>query len=200
MKQKELFSIKKLVLISMLGALSFVVMLLEFPLPFIAPAVYELDFSEVPALIGSFALGPMAGVLIELVKILIKLLFKPTSTAYVGELANFLIGCAIIVPAGIVYRFRRTKKGAILGMGCGIVFMVAAGCAINAFVLLPWYANLFGGMEAIVRLGTEINKGVTDLFTFVLLTVAPFNLIKGIVVSVITFLLYKRVGGIIKQV
>lgn len=199
MNEKTMFPVKNLVFIAMLGALSFVIMLVEFPLPFIAPAVYELDFSEVPALIGSFAMGPVAGIFIELIKILIKLLFKPTSTAYVGELANFLIGCAIIVPAGFIYKYNRTKKGAVIGMICGVATMIAAGCVINAFVLLPWYANAFGGMDTIIKLGTEVHAGVTDLFTFVVLTVAPFNLIKGILVSILTFLLYKRVAGIIKK-
>lgn len=193
-------SSKKLVLISMLGALSFVVMLIEFPLPFIAPAVYELDFSEVPALIGTFAMGPTAGVIIELIKILIKILFKPTTTAYVGEFANFAIGCAMVIPAGLIYKYKHTKKGAIVGMTCGTVTMIIVGCLVNAYILLPWYANtFFGSLDPIIEMGMVINARVIDLFTFVLFTVAPFNLIKGILVSILTFLLYKRVAGFIRK-
>lgn len=98
-----LLSVKNVVLIGMFGALAAVVMMIEFPLPMIAPAFYELDLSEVPALVGTFAIGPVAGVMIEAVKILVKLLLKPTSTAYVGELANFCIGCAYLLPAGLIY-------------------------------------------------------------------------------------------------
>ncbi len=193
-------SAKKLVLMAMLATLSFILMLMEFPLPFIAPTVYGLDFSEVPALIGSFAMGPVAGVIIEFIKIVIKVFFKPTSTAYVGEIANFVIGCSIVVPAGLIYKYKRTKKGAIIGMATGTVVMVVAGCLMNAYVLLPWYANaLFGSIDPIIKLGTEINANVTNLFTFVVLTVAPFNLIKGILVSILTFLLYKRVAGLIRK-
>lgn len=193
-------SSKNLVLIAMLGALSFVIMYLEFPLPFIAPAVYELDFSEVPALIGTFAMGPVAGVLIELIKILLKILFKPTTTAYVGEFANFVIGCSILIPAGLIYKYKRTKKGAIIGMAIGTLTMIIVGCLVNAYILLPWYANaLFGSLDPIIKMGTEIHAGITNLFTFVVLTVAPFNLIKGVLVSILTFLLYKRVAGFMKK-
>lgn len=193
-------SIKNLVLIAMLGALSFVIMLIEFPLPFIAPAVYELDFSEVPALIGTFAMGPVAGIIIEFIKIVVKVFFKPTTTAYVGEFANFAIACSMIIPAGIVYQYKRTKKGAIIGMIAGTITMVIAGCFINAYIMLPWYANaLFGSIDPIIKMGSAVNSGVTDLFTFVVLTVAPFNAIKGVLVSILTFLLYKRVAGLIRK-
>ena len=133
MKQKNLFTARNLAIMGMMGALSAVVMLFEFPLPFIAPPFYEIDFSEVPVLIGSFMIGPAAGVIIELIKILIKLLIKPTSTAFVGEFANFVIGCALVVPASIIYRRHKTKKTAIIGMVVGSIFMAITGIFVNAY-------------------------------------------------------------------
>ena len=94
----------------MFGALAAVLMLFEVPLPFIAPSFYGLDISEVPVLVGTFAMGPVAGAVMEGVKILVKLLLKPTSTGFVGEFANIVIGCSMVVPAGMIYRLRKTKK------------------------------------------------------------------------------------------
>lgn len=115
--EERTLSIRNVVQIGMFGALAAVLMLFEFPLPFIAPPFYELDLSEIPVLIGTFSMGPVAGVLIELIKILVKLMLKGTSTAYVGDAANFVIGCCLLLPAGIIYKKNRTKKGAAIGMG-----------------------------------------------------------------------------------
>ncbi|MBQ7432977.1 MAG: ECF transporter S component [Lachnospiraceae bacterium] len=194
------FPIKKLVLTAMFGAMAFILMYFEFPLPFIAPEFYKLDFSEVPVLIGTFTMGPVAGVFIELIKILLKLLFKGTNTAYIGDLANFLIGCALLVPAGLIYQHKKTKQTAIVGMAVGTVVMALAGCALNALVLLPWYAeNFFGGMEPIIAAGAAVRASITDVWSFAVLAVVPFNLIKGVLTSILTFLLYKRIGRVIKR-
>lgn len=192
--------IRQLALIAMLGAVATILMLFEIPLPFLAPPFYELDFSEVPVLIGAFALGPVSGVLIELVKVLLNLLINGTITAGVGELGNFLIGCSFILPASLIYHRKKDKKHAMIGMVIGTVFMAAAGCVINAYVLLPAYSAGLGiPMETLVGMGTAINPAITSILTFVVLAVAPFNLLKGIVVSVLTLLLYKRISGLIKS-
>ncbi len=196
-------NLRNMVLVAMLGAIAFILMYLEFPIPFIAPAFYEMDFSEVPVLIGTFAMGPAAGVAIEFLKILLHTLLRGTSTAYVGEVANFVIGCALIVPAGLLYRSRKTRGRALAGMVLGTILMVAAGSLINAYVLLPWYANHFfagaGGMAGILEIGAQLHAGAGTVMGFVLLCVAPFNLFKGIVVSAVTMLLYKRVSVVIKS-
>ncbi len=197
---KKGLGVRELAFIGMFGAIAAVLMFFEFPLPF-APGFYKLDFSEVPVLIGSFALGPIAGVFIELIKILIHFVIKGTSTAGVGELANFLIGIAFVLPAGIIYSLGKTRKRAIIGMIVGTLTMVAAGCFINAFVLLPTYAKAFEmPMDALIAMGTAVNPHVNSLLTFALLCVAPFNLLKGIVVSIVTMLLYKRISSLIKGV
>lgn len=198
MENKRILSIRNVVQIGMFGALAAVLMLFEFPLPFIAPSFYELDLSEIPVLIGTFSMGPVAGVLIELIKILLKLVLKGTSTAYVGDVANFVIGCFFLLPAGIIYKVRRTKKGAVIGMAVGTAVMAAAGAVMNAYVLLPFYSRFYGmPMEALIAAGTEVNSLITSIPTFVLIAVVPFNLIKGIVVSLVTYLVYKRVRVII---
>lgn len=194
--KERLLTTKNVVLMGMFSALAAVLMLFEIPLPFIAPSFYGLDFAEVPIMVGTFALGPVAGVIMEVVKVLIKLLMKPTSTGFVGEFANVAIGCALVVPAGLVYRYNKTKKGAMIGMIVGAVFMAAAGVVINALVMLPFYSN-FMPLETIIAAGAAINPSVSNVWTFAIICVGPFNLIKGFVVSLITALVYKRISVMI---
>ncbi|MGN1376802.1 MAG: ECF transporter S component [Dorea sp.] len=185
--------------IGMLSAIAVVLMLFEIPLPF-APSFYEIDFSEVPVLVGSFAMGPLAGAAIEFVKILLNFAINGTTTAGVGEFANFLIGCAMVLPAAWIYKMNHTRKGAIIGMLTGTLFMAFAGCFLNAFVLLPTYAKAFGmPIDALVGMGTAVNSHITSLTTFVIFAVAPFNLLKGFLVSLIVFLIYKKISPILKM-
>jgi riboflavin transporter FmnP len=190
---------RKLVEIGMLGAIATVLMLFEFPIPFIAPPFYELDFSEVPVLVGAFALGPMAGAAIELVKILINLLINGTATAFVGEIGNYILGCSFVIPAAIIYQKKKSKKNALIAMVVGTIAMTIFGCILNAYVLLPTYAAAFGmPIDAIVGLGSAINGNITNVITFVIIAVAPFNILKGIAVSTITLLIYKHISPILK--
>lgn len=195
---KRKITTKMIAQIGMLGAIATVLMLFEIPLPF-APSFYEMDFSEVPVLIGAFTMGPIAGMLVELVKVLLNLVITGTATAGVGELANFFIGCGLCVPAAIVYRKSHTKKGAIVGMVTGTLLMTFMGCFLNAYVLLPTYAKAFQmPIDALVGMGTAVNANITSLFTFVMFAVAPFNLLKGILVSLIVLLIYKKISPILK--
>ena len=196
---KTRIGIREITIIGMLGAIATLLMLFEIPLPF-APSFYEIDLSEVPVLIGCFAMGPIAGVLIELVKIVLNFVINGTVTAGVGELANFCIGCAFCVPAGVIYHKKKTKKGATIGLVSGTLTMTFLGCFINAYIMLPVYAKAFGiPIEALVEMGTKVNASITDLFTFVMFAVVPFNLLKGLLVSVIVLLIYKRISPIIKR-
>ena len=176
------------------AAIASILMLLEFPLLFLAPDFYKLDFSELPALISGFYLGPVAGVLTEFLKILIKLVFKPSSTALVGELANFSVGCALVLPASMIYHFRRTKVSAMCGLASGVLIMTVFGTLFNALYLLPAFASMYGTpLEAIIAMGTEVNGKISNVSSFVLLAVAPMNLLKSLSVSIMTLLLYKRI-------
>lgn len=195
---KNKMSVKMITQVGMLGAIAVVLMLFEIPLPF-APSFYEIDFSEVPVLVGAFAMGPMAGVFIEFVKILLNLL-NGTETAGVGEFANFLIGISFCLPASWIYRKMHSKKGAIIGLASGTIVMTIVGCFLNAYLLLPTYAKAFEmPIDALVGMGTSINANITDLFTFVVFAVVPFNLLKGVLVSLIVVLIYKKISPILKH-
>lgn len=194
-----LLSIRGITAIAMLSAIAILLMLFEIPLWF-APSFYEIDLSEVPVLIGAFALGPIAGVVIEFVKILLNLLINGTITAFVGEFANFLIGCSLVVPAAIIYHRGKSKNTALTGLIIGTICMVAVGSLLNAYLLLPVYAKTFNmPMEALIGMGSAVNPSINSLSTFILLAVAPFNLLKGVIVSIITMVLYKRVSRVIKE-
>ena len=137
--------------------------------------------------------------LVELVKILLNFVMTGTSTTGVGEIANFIIGCSFCVPAGLIYRKNRTRKSALIGMATGTLLMIVIGCFVNGFVLLPTYAKAFGmPIDALVGMGTAVNSHITSLSTFVMFAVAPFNLVKGIVVSLVVFLIYKKISPIFR--
>ena len=183
--------------IGMLSGIAFLLMMFEFPLWF-APGFYKLDFSELPVLIGGFAMGPAAGALIELIKVTLYFFIHGSSTAGVGDAANFLVGCAMVVPSALIYKRHKTRRTALWGLAAGTAALVLAGSLMNAYVLLPLYAAAYHmPLSALIGMGTAVNPGITDLGTFVLLAVAPFNLFKGISVSCLTMLLYKRVSPLL---
>ena len=191
--------INKLVIMAMFSAVAAVLMYVEFPITFIAPAFYEMDLSEVPVMIGSFMLGPCAGVIMEAVKVLLKLVLKGTSTAFVGDFANFILGCALVVPASVLYHTKKTKKRAVIGLVTGGIVLIVSGVFLNALYLLPKYSQLYGmPVETFINMGAAINPAISNIFTFVILAVAPFNLIKATVVGVIPMLLYKYLSRLIK--
>ncbi len=189
---------RNMVSIAMLAAVAVVLMLFEFPLPFLPP-FYKIDASELPVIIGAFAMGPWAGALIELIKILLNLLLDGTTTAFVGEFANFLIGCSYVVPASLVYYYRKSKKNAVLGLVLGTVTCAVVGCLLNAYLLLPAYSKAFKmDIEALIAMGTAANKAIDSMFTFVLFATAPLNILKCGLVSVFTMLIYKPISRILK--
>lgn len=199
MNKERTLGTREITTIGMLGAVATVLMLFEIPLPF-APSFYEIDLSEVPVLIGTFAMGPLAGTFVELVKIILNFVINGTMTAGVGELANFCLGCAFCVPAGMIYRRKKTKKRAVIGLVTGTAVMTFLGCFINAYVMLPAYAKAFSlPLDTIVAMGSEVNGSITNLSTFVMFAVVPFNLLKGIVVSTIVLLIYKKISPILKR-
>lgn len=197
-KKSNSYRLRMLTTTAMLGAMAGLLMLIEFPLGFIAPSFYKIDLSEVPVMIGAFAFGPIQGIVIELIKILIKLIIKGTSTGFVGELANFIVGVAMVVPAGIIYKRNKTKKHAIIGMMISTVVMAVVGVFLNAYVMIPMYAA-FMPIEQIVEAGKAIIPWVKDTFTFCLFCVLPFNLLKGIIVSVIVAIIYKPLSRLIRK-
>ena len=196
-KDKKRFTIHTITKIAILTAIATIVMLFEFPLPF-APGFYELDLSEAVILMGGFAMGPVAAVIIELLKNLINILLNGTSTAYIGELANFITGCAFVVPASIIYKYKKSLKGAILSLVVGTLSLATIGSLLNYFVLIPTFSEFYHlPIDEIVSMGSKVNPLVGDLKTLVVFAVAPFNLVKGIICSLINMLLYKRVSRVL---
>lgn len=191
--------VRNVVQIGMLSAIAIILMQFEVPLPF-APPFYKIDFSEIPVLVGCFVMGPLAGAVVELLKVILNMVISGTTTGGVGDIANFLIGCAMCIPAGMIYKKYHTKKSALVGMTVGTIFMTAIGCLLNAYVLLPVYAKVFElPMDALIEMGTAVNPSITGVSTFVVLAVAPFNLLKGVLVSLIVFLTYKKISPIFKM-
>ncbi len=185
--------------VSMLSAVAVVLMLVEFPLPFIAPPFYKLDFSELPVLLGGFALGPLAAVVIEFIKVLLNLLINGTITMGVGESANFIVGVAFVLPAAVIYKRNRTKVSALTGLVVGGIVMVVLGVFVNAYLLIPAYGSaLHMEMLQFVDMGRAIHPSIDSLWKLVLLCVVPFNALKVIVVSVITMFIYKPLSPILK--
>ena len=194
-EKRKVSPARRVSIIGICAAIATVLHVLDFPLLFLAPEFYKLDFSELPVLLCGFYLGPSATVACEGVKILLKLLVKGTSTAYVGDFANFVVGCSFVLPATFVYHAHKSKHSAIIGLILGTVSMTVLGTAFNALYLLPKFSQLFNlPLDAIIAMGAKINGSIHNVTTFVILCVAPLNLVKGISVSVLTMLLYKRVA------
>ncbi|MBQ6839600.1 MAG: ECF transporter S component [Oscillospiraceae bacterium] len=186
---------RRITIVAICSAIAAVLHMLDFPLLFLAPEFYKLDFSELPVMLCGFYLGPSAAVACEAVKILLKLLLKGTSTAFVGDFANFVVGCSLVLPAVMVYHIRKTRLYALWGLILGTLVLTVFGSAFNAIYLLPKFSQLFGlPLDTIVAMGSAINGKINSVSTFVLLAVAPLNLIKGAAVSLLTLLLYKRVA------
>ena len=186
---------RRVSIIGICSALAAVLHILDFPLIFLAPEFYKLDFSELPVMLCGFYLGPSAAVACEGVKILLKLLLKGTSTAFVGDFANFAVGCSLVLPAIIIYHIHKSRKSALVGLIAGTVVLTIFGTAFNAVYLLPKFAQLYGmPLESIIAMGSKIHASIDDVTSFVFFCVAPLNLIKGAMISVLTMLLYKRVA------
>ncbi|NMB08543.1 MAG: ECF transporter S component [Tissierellia bacterium] len=197
--RKEDLTVKTMTKIAILGVISFVFMLLDFPLWF-TPPFLKFDISDLPSLIGAFALGPMAGVLVQLIKNLLKLLLAGTNTAAVGELANFIVGSVFAYTAGLIYYREKTFKNAIIGLVVGVLSMTIVISVANYYIIIPFYSKAYGlPLEKIIAMSTAVNKYVVDLKTLIIYAVVPFNLLKGLVVSLLTVLLYKRISPILKN-
>ncbi len=194
-EKRQVTTARRVSIVGTCAAIATVLHVLDFPLLFLAPEFYKLDFSELPVLLCGFYLGPTATVACEGVKILLKLVVKGTSTAFVGDFANFVVGCALVLPATMWYHFHKSRHSAVIGLILGTVSMTILGSAFNAVYLLPKFAQLYGiPLDAIIGMGSAIHPSIHNVATFALLCVAPLNLIKGAAVSVLTLLLYKKVA------
>lgn len=194
---KTNLSVKNMVKISILAVISMVLMFFDVSTWF-APPFLKLDIADLPALLGAFAMGPMAGVLVQLLKNLLNLLLEGSLTGGVGELSNFLVGSIFVYTAGLIYYKKKTFGRAVLGLGVGILAMTIFASLSNYFVVFPLYSKLMP-LEKIVEMTAAINSRVVDFKTLILYAVVPFNLLKGTVVSAITILVYKKLSPILKK-
>lgn len=191
-------STKTLVKISLLSAISFVLMFVEMPIPGLFPSFLKIDISDIPALVAGLAMGPIAGFAVEGVKNFLHFI-TATSTGGVGELANLVVGGAFVVTSSTVYAYKKNLRGIITGFILATIVMALVGSVMNYFVMLPFYGK-FMGMEAIIGMGKAVNPRVNDLLSFVLWFIAPFNIIKGVIISIVTIPLYKKLERFLKVV
>ncbi len=194
--RKSLNPTRTVAVTAMLSAVSAVLQFLEFPLPFLIPSFVEFDFSDLPALIGSFSMGPLLGVIICLVKNVIHLLF--TTTAGVGELANFLLSASFVFVAGVVYHFKRTRTGALLGSLLGAVCMALVAIPVNYFITYPFYFVIFAPEAVIISAYQALLPSVSTTMECLLIFNTPFNLGKGIITAALAFGIYKHISPLIK--
>lgn len=186
--------IRNLVLIAVFSAIAYILMLLEFPIAFLIPSFVQFDFSELPALICAFASGPLAGVAVCLIKNLLHLM--QSSSAGIGELANFVLGVAFVLPAGLIYKFNRSKKGAVLGMLAGAVIAAIVSFPINLFVTYPFYSNFLPYEQMLIMY--QLLFPVKSIAQALLVYNLPFTFLKYTVASLITLLVYKRISPLFR--
>ncbi len=196
--QKSLqgFELRKMITIAVASAMSVILMLLQINLP-IAPDFIKLDFGDLPALVISFTFGPLAGAATCLVKNLLHLFMS--STSGIGELSNFILGCAFVIPAGLIYKKKKSRKNALLGMVVGTVAFALMGIFSNYYIIFPFYTKVMGiPMDAIIKMCQEIIPFIDSELKAILLSVTPCNIIKCTAVSLVTFLIYKRLSPLLK--
>ncbi|ADD01837.1 membrane protein-like protein [Thermoanaerobacter italicus Ab9] len=186
-----------IVKVGFLSAIAFILMYLEFQVP-LFPGFLKLDFSDVPALVASFAIGPLYGVMVELIKNILHA--TVTQSGAIGEIANFTVGSIFVYTAGVIYQFNRTRKTALISMAIATVVMAVTASLLNYYVFLPLYQRVMGWpMDAIINMSKTANKNIVDVKTLISYGIFPFNILKGIVVSVITFLVYKKLSPFFKH-
>lgn len=193
--RRSLTRVRALTVTAMLSAIAFVLMFLDFSVPLI-PSFVKMDISELPALLAAFALGPVYGMVVCLVKNLIHLMI--TSTAGAGELCNFLLGASFVIPAGLLYRRMKSRKGALIGVLIGSVIMALFSIPLNYYVTYPIYSN-FMPIDVILGMYQAIRPSVNSLLECLIVFNAPFTLVKGLIDAALCFLIYKSLSPILHK-
>ena len=188
--------IRELTVTAMLAAVATVLMFLDFSLPMFIPGFVKMDVSELPALLASFSLGPVYGVAVCLIKNLLNLIFHG-STGGIGELCNFLLGAAFVATAGLIYRRSKSRKTAVIGCLAGAAVIAVVSVPVNYFISYPVYAKMFGGIDAILAAYQAINPNVDGLLQCLVVFNLPFTFVKGLLDSVLCFLIYKPLSPIL---
>jgi len=197
-KTNKVFTTSTLVKVGILGAIGYILMFISAPLPMLFPEFLKIDISDLTALLGGIALGPIAGITIEFLKNLLQFLTGMSTTGGVGELANFLIGGSFVWVVSYIYSKKREMSGIVIGLISGIIVMTIVGCLANYFIILPFYSTIMP-IEAVIGMGAAINPVIVDKITFVIWIIAPFNLLKAAIMSVLTLPIYKRTEKILNK-
>ena len=195
MNKSRTFSLNNVVKVGILAALAYLLMFIQVPIP-VAPPFMKVDLADVPALVGGFAMGPWAGVAIQLVKNILNL--TKTQTVGVGELSNFIVGASFVFVSASIYKSKKTKKTAIFALFCGVIAMTAIATLSNAFVVFPAYGKAMGIDLNAFAGQVPGNPLVKSYVSLMLLSIAPFNIVKGTAAAFVTDLIYKRVSPILK--
>ena len=189
---------KDMTKVGMLSVIAFILMYFQLPITFVAPPFMKLDISDLPVLMGAFTMGPVFGIIIAALKNIMHIIFKGTMTAGIGELSNFLISSTFAFVSAYFYRKHRTYKGAIISLTLGVLAMTCLAMLSNYFVVFPLYAKVMP-MDAIIEMGSAITPRITGLFSMMIYSVLPFNLIKGFTTSAVMMLVYKKISPIFKD-
>ena len=187
--------VHKLTVTAMLSAVAFILMFLDFPIPFLIPPFVKMDFSELPALLAAFSLGPVYGVVVCLVKNLVHFVTM-TTTGGAGEICNFLLGACFAIPAGVIYKHMKTRRGALIGVLTGAVVMAVLSVPLNYYISYPVYTK-FMPIDTIISMYQQIRPSTNGLMECLVIFNAPFTLLKGVLTSALCFLIYKPLSPIL---
>ena len=198
MKSTKFLTVSTLVKISILSAIGYILMFISVPLPMLFPEFLKIDISDLTALLGGISLGPMAGVTIAFLKNLLQFITGMSTTGGVGEFANFLIGGSFVFTVSYIYSKKRNIQGVIIGLVSGIVVMTVVGCIANYFIILPFYSTIGWSIDAVVSMGAAINPAIDSKMSFIIWMIAPFNILKSGLMSLLTLPMYKKTEKILK--
>ena len=195
-RSKTAIPVRAITVTAMLSAVACVLNMFDFPIPFLIPTFVKMDISDLPELLAAFSLGPWYGVAVTLLKNLIKLMFKGTSTAYAGELCNFILGAAFSFTAGFVYHYKKSRKSALIGALVGAVVMALLSIPCNYYISYPVYTK-FMAIDQIIAMYQKLRPGVNGLLECLIVFNAPFTLLKGLLTSALCFLIYKPLSPVL---
>ena len=198
-KRTKFLTPTTLVKISILSAIGYILMFISVPLPMLFPEFLKIDISDLPALLGGIALGPMAGITIAFFKNLLQFITGMSTTGGVGEFANFLIGGSFVFTVSYIYSKKRDVAGVVIGLISGIIVMTIVGCIANYFIILPFYSTIGWSIDAVVAMGSAINPAINNKLSFIIWIIAPFNILKSGIMSVLTLPMYKKTEKIFNR-
>ncbi|MDB8794234.1 ECF transporter S component [Romboutsia sp. 1001216sp1] len=198
LKSNRMFSTSTLVKVGILSAIGYILMFISVPIPLLFPDFLKIDVSDLPALLGGITLGPAAGVMIAFLKNLLQFITGMSTTGGVGELANFIIGGSFVWTVSYIYSKKRETKDLIIGLLLGIIVMTIVGCLSNYFMMLPFYSTIMP-IKAVIEMGAAINPVIVDKLSFVIWIIAPFNILKATIMSLLTLPMYKKTEKVLNR-